>query len=210
MDLTRNKSNHIDVIKWTQALLNSLKRMDRFCANKNWRKHTEEFPLEHVELGGGTPDDRDWAKVYIEYFTRLMVLRVCHQNKVKPSNTEELIFRLTGAVSAKLEGEGFNPNPKVFKNLNRTITRVLHKTFGSIETALFYLTCEDPLIVESIIAVIRKQAMVPPKKLNSAQKLFHNLREVLNKPLPCSLLNYGLCGLKGCPHLGAPRLLPRW
>lgn len=184
--------------------------MDPFCSNKNWRKHTDEFPLEHAEHEGGTPDDHDWAKVYIEYFTRLMVLRVCQQVKVKRSNTEELIFRLTRAVSAKLEAEEFNPNPNAFKNLNRTITRVLHKTFGSMETALFYLTCEDPLMVESIISVIRKQAMLPPKKLNAAQKLFHNLREVLNKPLPCSLLNYGLCGLKGCPHLGAPRLLPRW
>lgn len=181
-----------------------------FCSNENWWKHTDEFPLEHAEHEGGTPGDRDWAKVYIEDFSRLMVLRVCQQNKVKPSNTEELIFRLTRAVSAKLEGEEFNPNPKALKNLNRTITRVLHKTFGSMETALFYLTCEDPLMVESIISVIRKQAMVRPKKLNTAQRLFHNLREVLNKPLPCSLLNYGLCGLKGCPHLGAPRLLPRW
>lgn len=188
------------VIKWTQALLNSLKRMD----------DTDEFSLEHAEHEGGTPEDRDWAEVYIEYFTRLMVLRVCQQNKVMGSDTEELIFRLARAVSAKLEGEEFNPNPKAFENLNRTITRVLHKTFGSMETALFYLRCEDPLMVESITSVIRKQVMVPPKKLNAAQRLFHNLKEVLDKPLPCSLLNYGLCGLKGCPHLGAPRLLPRW
>lgn len=177
--------------------------MDAFCSNKNWQKHTDEHE-------GGAPEERDWAKVYIEYFTMLMVLRVCHQSKVKCSNTEELIFRLTRAVSAKLEGEEFNPNPKAFENLNRTINRVLLKTFGSMETALFYLKCEDPLMVESITSVIRKQVMVPPKKLNAAQRLFHNLREVLNKPLPCSLLNYGLCGLKGCPHLGAPRLLPRW
>lgn len=153
-----------------------------------------------------TVEPQNTESMYIEYFTRVMVLHVFQQNNVKRSNTEELILRLTRIVSDKLAGEEFNITSKTLKNLNRTITKVLLKTFSSMEAALFYLTCEDPLMVECIISVIRKQAMV---ELNTAQRLFYNLGDILNKPLSCSFLNYGLCGLKDCAHLGAPRLRPR-
>lgn len=146
--------------------------------------------------------------LYQFYFTWLVVLRVCQENNVKNYNTG-LILRLMTMVSDKLEGEEFDINPKAFKNLNKTIKKVLHKTFGSPEAALFYLTCEDPLMVECIISVIRKQVLAPPKGQSAARRFFSDLGKALNKPLSCSLLNYGTCGLKDCAHLGAPLLRPR-
>lgn len=182
--------------------------MSAFFTKKHCQKPTEVFLSEHAEHEEGDPAPRDWTKVYIEYFTWLVVLRVCQENNVKNNNTE-LILRLTTIVSDKLEGEEFDINPKAFKNLNKTIKKVLHKTFGSPEAALFYLTCGDRLMVECIISVIRKQVMAPPKSQNAARRFFSGLGKALNKPLSCSLLNYGTCGLKDCAHLGAPVLRPR-
>lgn len=177
--------------------------MRTFFTEERCQKPTKVLMSEHTE--SAEPAQCDWTKVYIEYFTWLVVLRVCQENNVKNYNTE-LILRLTTIVSDKLEGEEFDVNPKAFKNLNKTIKKVLRKTFGSPEAALFYLTCGDPLMVECIISVIRKQVMAPPKSQNSARKFFSALGKALNKPLSCSLLNYGTCGLKDCAHLGAPLL----
>lgn len=182
--------------------------MSTFFTKKCCQKPRDVFLSEHGEHEEGDPAQRDWTKVYIEYFTWLVVLRVCQENNVKNYSTE-LILRLTTIVSDKLEGEEFDFNPKAFKNLNKTIKKVLRKTFGSPEAALFYLTCGDPLMVECIITVIRKQVMAPSKTQNAAQRFFCDLGKALNKPLSCSFLNYGTCGLKDCTHLGAPRLRPR-
>lgn len=182
--------------------------MSTFFTQKRCPKATDAFLSEHAGPEEGEPPQRDWTKVYVEYFTWLVVLRVCQQNNVKNYNAD-LILRLTTTVSQKLEGEEFDVNPKAFKNLNKTIKKVLHKTFGSPEAALFYLTCGDPLMAECIVSVIRKQVMAPPKGRSSARRFFSDLGKALNKPLSCSFLNYGTCGLKGCAHLGAPLLRPR-
>lgn len=182
--------------------------MSTFFTQERCQKATDAFLSEHAGPEEGEPAQRDWTKVYIDYFTWLVVLRVCQENNVKIYNAD-MILRLTAVVSEKLEGEEFDDNPKAFKNLNKTIKKVLHKMFGSPEAALFYLTCGDPLMAECIIAVIRKQVMAPPKGRRSARGFFSGLRKALNKPLPCSFLNYGTCGLKDCAHLGAPLLRPR-
>lgn len=197
---------HSNVIK--RALIpKSLNSMSTFFTKKRCQKPRKVFS-EYAEHEKGNPGQCDWTKVYVEYFTWLVVLRVCQENNIKNYSTE-LILRLTTIVSDKLEGEVFEVKPKTFVNLNKTIKKVLHKTFGSREVALFYLTCEDPLMVECIISVIRKQFAALPKSQNTVCRFFSNLGKALNKPLSCSFLNYGTCGLKDCAHLGAPLLRPR-
>lgn len=197
----------IKVVK--QALIaNSFKSMSKFFTKKCRQKPTQVVLSEHAEDQHGDPGLPGWTRVYIEYFTWLVVLHVCQESNFKNYNTE-LIFQLATIVSDKLEGEEFDVNPKAFKNLNKTIKKVLQKTFGSPEAALFYLTSGDPLMVECIISVIRKQVMVPPKSQSAAHRFFSDLGKALSKPLSCSLLNYATCGLRDCAHLDAPLLRPR-
>lgn len=99
-----------------------------------------------------------------------IVLNICHNLKMMPTNVNELIHRIFDKVLDQVQDVELYLSFKS-SGLYKKINKELLKIFGSPEAVLFLMNSEDPVIEECIAAVLIRKMVKPPNK-NFIQKIF--------------------------------------
>lgn len=123
-------------------------------------------------------------KTYVKCLVGKVVFHMCVEAKVMLENRYRLINEVFKKVWAEVQGEPLYITTETFKNLDKKIHQSLCRPFKCGEP-LCLITAVDPVMVDLIISLIRKQLMMPPKELNSVHRFFSSLGNALCKSFRC-------------------------
>lgn len=98
----------------------------------------------------------------VEFLAQKIVFHVYLDLMNLPNNKHDITDRLLENVWAEVKGEDLHHNKNTFKNLNKTVHRILCKRLGGPEKVLLLMQSRDPVVEECIIFIVKERLTAPP------------------------------------------------
>lgn len=104
----------------------------------------------------------EMTRFSVEFLAQKIVFHVYLDLMNLPNNKHDITDRLLENVWAEVKGEDLHHNKNTFKNLNKTVHRILCRRLGGPEKVLLLMQSRDPVVEECIIFIVKERLTAPP------------------------------------------------